>query len=134
MHELALIIKVQSLFRGFLARKKIRGSQFNAGMGGIVFTENQKDYDNEKVAEIAEKLGEFNYEQDPNTETGAVEARPVTMLDNHAKYTGEWVIGEDTRQGKGKQIWPDGSMYDGWWIDNKAEGRGRLIHVDGDVY
>ena len=32
------------------------------------------------------------------------------------------------------QIWPDGSMYEGWWQDNKANGRGRLIHADGDVY
>ena len=25
-------------------------------------------------------------------------------------------------------------MYEGWWKDNKANGAGRLIHADGDVY
>ena len=25
-------------------------------------------------------------------------------------------------------------MYEGWLTDNKANGRGRLIHADGDVY
>ena len=25
-------------------------------------------------------------------------------------------------------------MYEGWWKNNKANGRGRLIHADGDVY
>jgi len=25
-------------------------------------------------------------------------------------------------------------MYEGWWKDNKANGNGRLIHADGDVY
>jgi hypothetical protein len=40
----------------------------------------------------------------------------------------------DVREGKGKQIWPDGSMYEGWLRDNKANGIGRLIHADGDVY
>ena len=25
-------------------------------------------------------------------------------------------------------------MYEGWWMDNKANGKGRIIHVDGDVY
>ena len=25
-------------------------------------------------------------------------------------------------------------MYEGWWDQNKANGRGRLIHADGDVY
>ncbi len=32
------------------------------------------------------------------------------------------------------QIWPDGSMYEGWLQDSKANGFGRLIHADGDVY
>jgi len=31
-------------------------------------------------------------------------------------------------------VWPDGSMYEGYWMDNKANGKGRLIHADGDVY
>jgi len=25
-------------------------------------------------------------------------------------------------------------LYEGWWMDNKANGKGRLIHADGDVY
>ena len=25
-------------------------------------------------------------------------------------------------------------MYEGFWQDNKANGKGRLIHADGDVY
>ena len=44
------------------------------------------------------------------------------------------IQGKDIREGKGRQIWPDGSMYEGWWRDNKANGKGRLIHADGDVY
>jgi len=28
----------------------------------------------------------------------------------------------------------DGSMYEGWWKDNKQNGKGRLIHANGDVY
>ena len=44
------------------------------------------------------------------------------------------ILGTNTRQGKGMQIWPDGSMYEGWWLDSKANGKGRLIHADGDVY
>ena len=44
------------------------------------------------------------------------------------------MIGTKTRAGKGKMIWPDGSMYEGWWKENKANGEGRLIHADGSVY
>ena len=32
------------------------------------------------------------------------------------------------------QIWADGSIYEGYWLNNKANGYGRLIHPDGDVY
>ena len=46
---MALIIKVQANFRGFLARKKIRGMQYNAGMGGFNYEDGQQDYDNQKV-------------------------------------------------------------------------------------
>ena len=44
------------------------------------------------------------------------------------------IEGTEIKHGQGKQIWPDGSMYEGWWVENKANGKGRLIHADGDVY
>lgn len=31
-------------------------------------------------------------------------------------------------------MWADGSRYEGYWKQDKANGRGRLIHADGDVY
>lgn len=40
----------------------------------------------------------------------------------------------NVKEGYGKQIWPDGSMYEGQWRSDKANGKGRLIHADGDVY
>ena len=40
----------------------------------------------------------------------------------------------DIRDGRGIQIWLDGSRYEGYWKNNKANGHGRLIHADGDVY
>lgn len=56
------------------------------------------------------------------------------MLENGARFKGEWLVGSEIRQGKGTQTWPDGSMYEGYWSENKANGQGRLIHADGDVY
>lgn len=38
------------------------------------------------------------------------------------------------RDGEGIQTWADGSLYEGYWKNDKANGRGRLIHADGDVY
>lgn len=38
------------------------------------------------------------------------------------------------REGPGTQIWPDGAKYEGEWHNNKANGRGKFWHADGDVY
>jgi hypothetical protein len=43
-------------------------------------------------------------------------------LENNAKYEGEWIKGTKIREGKGKLIWPDGSIYEGYFHDNKANG------------
>ena len=58
----------------------------------------------------------------------------MVQITNGARYTGQWVVNEDVKQGRGTQIWPDGSMYEGYWKNNKAHCKGRLIHSDGDVY
>jgi hypothetical protein len=55
-------------------------------------------------------------------------------LPNCAKYEGQWIVGTQIRCGKGIQVWPDGSLYEGWWLDNKTNGKGRIIHADGDVH
>lgn len=38
------------------------------------------------------------------------------------------------RHGRGRQIWKDGSIYEGFWKNDTAWGDGRLIHANGDVY
>jgi len=53
-------------------------------------------------------------------------------MENGTKYVGEFDRG--MRNGRGKQVWDDYSLYEGYWKDNKANGRGRLIHPNGDVY
>lgn len=39
---------------------------------------------------------------------------PAVTLENGAVYIGEWKNG--LRDGKGTQIWPDGSKYEGDWV------------------
>lgn len=41
---------------------------------------------------------------------------PIT-LENGAVYTGEWKNG--MRDGKGIQVWPDESKYEGQWLGKK---------------
>jgi len=30
--------------------------------------------------------------------------------------------------------WADGTIYEGLWMDNLYNGRGRLHHASGDIY
>jgi hypothetical protein len=39
---------------------------------------------------------------------------PAITLENGAVYTGEWK--NAMRDGKGVQIWPDESKYEGQWL------------------
>lgn len=69
--QMALLIKIQANIRGYLTRKRIRTMQINAGigMGGYVYNEDgeiQQDYDNPKVQQIREELGEFDYDEETN--------------------------------------------------------------------
>lgn len=80
------------------------------------------------------ELGPFVYEEDKSQNYGKTEKRPKIKLDNGAIYEGEWLVGTEIKQGKGKFLWPDGSVYEGYWKDGKANGKGRLVHSDGDIY
>ena len=41
---------------------------------------------------------------------------------------------EDKANGKGKLIHGDGDIYEGDWIDDKANGYGVYLHSNGAVY
>lgn len=60
----------------------------------------------------------------------------MVRLPNGSSYAGEWCsdILDDIREGVGVQVWPDGSLYEGYWKNNKANFFGRLLHKDGDIY
>lgn len=34
----------------------------------------------------------------------------------------------------GIHLWKDGSIFEGMWSQNMANGRGRMIHADSDCY
>ena len=41
-------------------------------------------------------------------------------LENQAEYCGETQKNKEIRHGRGIQVWIDGSRYEGYWINNKA--------------
>ena len=89
------------------------------------------EYVNQTVASIYSEKGPF---KGTGQSGDNVEFRPLCILENGARYEGEWNKATGEREGKGIQVWADGSMYEGYWKNSKANGKGRLIHADGDVY
>lgn len=80
-------------------------------------------------------LGEFVYEDFPfEKKLGPREYREAAVLENGARYEGEWIPKTDVRQGRGIQVWPDGSMYEGYWMNSKAMADSLQILESRKVY
>ena len=54
--------------------------------------------------------------------------------DNKTEYYGEVNSLTNEKEGRGIQIWGDGSKYSGYWIKNKASIKGKFIYSDGSEY
>lgn len=111
---------------------KTKKTQFRgAGAAPNTFLEdkeNIKDYYSDQVKAKIKEIGEFKYEDKANDETN-IQFFPMKLVDNSVRYEGEWTEDDNKRHGKGIQVWPDGSVYEGYWRHDKAYGKGRLIHV-----
>jgi hypothetical protein len=133
---MAIIIRIQALFRGALARRRVaqRYGFRPKTMGGMGTYRGPDEYNNPKVQEIKARLGPFRYEGPTSNDGVKRKKKALITLENGARYEGEWNEDTGKRDGRGYQIWADCSLYEGYWKNDKANGKGRLIHADGDVY
>lgn len=151
------LIKLQSALRGFLDRKQVRTAYvcISAPVCSNSQSDNKDqlmpkqetssdfqeltpssipDYSSEAIKSIRTRLGDFIFSCQDSTQSALpVQKRGPIMVDNGSIYTGEWNT-LNQKHGKGSQVWKDGSLYEGFWVNGKANGRGRLIHSNGDVY
>ena len=54
------------------------------------------------------------------------------LYTNGDSYEGDWI--NNKRNGKGKYIWKDGDIYEGDWANNKRIGKGRMLYANGDSF
>jgi len=78
---------------------------------------------------VALRLGAFQVSEEDTPQF--VVKGPIEM-ENGVRYYGQFNNG--MRNGLGKQVWPDFTLYEGFWQDDLQSGRGRLITSKGDVY
>ena len=113
--EITKIIRVQTVIRGFLERRKYRIKKSLHEGTGKYFT-----------AEEAKETVGGAYQHDAE-----VKERDYTYK-NGAIYSGQWLGG--LRHGKGTMTWRDGARYEGKWQYNMAAGEGKFFHIGGDIY
>ena len=51
------------------------------------------------------------------------------IFENGAVYVGE--SNNMIREGFGKQTWPDGFVYEGYWKHDMPNGKGAIVQADG---
>lgn len=89
--------------KGHLVRKKIHDMEdeqltkiFNQGLLEI----NEEAYNHSRVNDMMRQLGPFFYGELANDGVPR-EKRPLIMLENGAKYEGEWLKNTEIRDGRG---------------------------------
>ena len=101
--KMRIIVKIQALFRGSLARKKTEqrfGFRIRT-MGGHYGNIVEPNYQNPKVQEIKERLGPFKYGSAQDNDGVRRKHRALITLENGARYEGHWNEDTNKRDGRG---------------------------------
>ena len=126
------LIKTQSKLRGLFLRNRIKTE-----IHPKKFMPNDSSYKYIKIStnKITEDDIRKLFQKYPPLNDGVpVTLKQAVEYENKAIFYGEWSNIDNERYGRGIQIWMDGSKYEGYWKNDKANVRGKLIHADGDIY
>ena len=135
--------KIQSAFRQFLLREKYNN---------IISVQNQKEFEenleslgkevteeemnlklSEKVISVEETISNFNpTKKELKKFKNSFERGPIQFEDGSI-YKGSW-HSLRMRKGYGILINSQGFKYEGFWINEKLNGRGRFIDDKGNYY
>ena len=142
------IINIQSHVRGYLLRKNLyekyvdlmkdeRFSSSKDSYSNYIFLYENLD-ENKNTSNPTNKITEedmsYLFSNYPPLDDGVkVELKSMTDEGDFIFYHGE--RDEDgNKHGRGVQLWANGTKYYGYWINNKVNKKGKLIHKEGDVY
>ena len=131
---LSSVVVMQSKMKGLLLRKKI-GPRLQKDRNILtpnVSTTKFISVQNSKIQET--EIDKLFSKYPPLNDGIKVEKRPTVEYENKAIYYGEWEKNSNKRHGRGIQMWTDGSRYEGYWKNDKANVSGKLLHSDGDIY
>ncbi len=102
VRKMRAIVRIQALFRGFKARRRmraLRGIRSN-GRGAIEAFDSKGEYNRKLTEQIAARLGPFKFESH-GYDGIRRETKEQKLLENGAIYTGEWSVTSNERDGRG---------------------------------
>ena len=126
------IILIQSILRGFFVRKELYNYK--------QIKEISIDYNTEQlekspiILRLNNLLPKFELTDKEEYEINNTNKKIIAILyPNKSIYKG-MINKKGQREGFGKYFLSDGSIYKGFFHQNKMEGRGRIININGFVY
>ena len=125
------IILIQSFIRGYLIRKELYYKQIKEV--SIDYSTEQFD-NNPMITKLNYLLPKFELTDKEEYEINNTSNKIIAILyPNKSIYKG-MINSKGLRQGFGKYYLSDGSIYKGFFHNNKMEGRGRMVNINGFVY
>jgi hypothetical protein len=137
------VILIQKKFREFLAKEKKNKIQLEenqkefeenlASIGTQITDEEMNLKISEKVKSLEESIPSFNPTKEELTKFKQTFIRDPIQFEDGSIYKGSW-YSKEMRKGYGVLINPQGYKYEGFWINDKLNGRGRFIDDKGNYY
>jgi hypothetical protein len=86
-----------------------------------------------KFNELEESIGKFYpTESEDNKYNNVIEKGPILLKDGSI-YKGSWGL-DGQKKGFGILIYPNGHVHQGYWSEDKLNGRGRFVSEAGDYF
>ena len=126
------IILIQSIFRGYLARKDLFYYKQIKEVSIDYSTEQFEN--NSMITRLNHLLPKFELTDKEEYEINNTPYKIIAILyPNKSVYKG-MINSKGQREGFGKYYLSDGSIYKGFFHNNKMEGRGRMVNINGFIY
>ena len=128
------IILIQSIIRRFLLKKRISSNNIFQ-IKEISMDYNTESFENNVVIQkLSQLLPKFELTEKESYEMNNSNNKLVSLLyPDNSIYKG-MINDQGLKEGFGKYFLSDGSIYKGFFHNNKMEGRGRLININGFIY
>ena len=123
------IILIQKFYRGYTTRKHINKDRRYSLTG-----ETKSSIVKVNQNSIKESLLDNLFKLYPPLKDNVILIQVKTSSPGIGEYSGEWNDKSNERHGRGIQIWIDKTIYIGYWKNDLANGKGKLIYPKGNYY